>query len=247
MSIRRFLYLLLLTLILFCIDAVAKLDYDDYSAARERMVRLIEQDVRETSSYLDKGQLDSGIMKVLAEVPRHQFVPADIRGRAYENRPLPIGYGQTISQPYIVAIMTDLIAPKPGHKALEIGTGSGYQAAVLSRLVERVYTMEIVEPLGNQATERLKRLGYDNIEVAVTDGYYGWKEHAPFDIIIVTAAASHIPPPLIEQLKPGGKMIIPVGSRFMTQQLLLVDKDAENEITVRQILPVRFVPLTGEH
>lgn len=247
MSIRRFLYLLLLTLILFCIDAVAKLDYDDYSAARERMVRLIEQDVRETSSYLDKGQLDSGIMKVLAEVPRHQFVPADIRGRAYENRPLPIGYGQTISQPYIVAIMTDLIAPKPGHKALEIGTGSGYQAAVLSRLVERVYTMEIVEPLGNQATERLKRLGYDNIEVAVADGYYGWKEHAPFDIIIVTAAASHIPPPLIEQLKPGGKMIIPVGSRFMTQQLLLVDKDAENEITVRQILPVRFVPLTGEH
>ncbi|MEW8252095.1 MAG: protein-L-isoaspartate(D-aspartate) O-methyltransferase [Candidatus Thiodiazotropha sp.] len=211
------------------------------------MVRLIEQDVRETSSYLDKGQLDSGIMKVLAKVPRHQFVPADIRGRAYENRPLPIGYGQTISQPYIVAIMTDLIAPKPGHKALEIGTGSGYQAAVLSRLVERVYTMEIVEPLGNQATERLKRLGYDNIEVAVADGYYGWKEHAPFDIIIVTAAASHIPPPLIEQLKPGGKMIIPVGSRFMTQQLLLVDKDAENEITVRQILPVRFVPLTGEH
>lgn len=247
MSIRRFLYLLLLTLILFCIDAVAKLDYDDYSAARERMVRLIEQDVRETSSYLDKGQLDSGIMKVLAEVPRHQFVPADIRGRAYENRPLPIGYGQTISQPYIVAIMTDLIAPKPGHKALEIGTGSGYQAAVLSRLVERVYTMEIVEPLGNQATERLKRLGYDNIEVAVADGYYGWKEHAPFDIIIVTAAASHIPPPLIEQLKPGGKMIIPVGSRFMTQQLLLVDKDDDKEVRVRQILPVRFVPLTGEH
>lgn len=247
MSISRFLYLLLLTLILFCIDAVAKLDYDDYSAARQRMVRLIKQDVRETSSYLDKRQLDSGIMKVLAEVPRHQFVPADIRSRAYENRPLPIGYGQTISQPYIVAIMTDLIAPRPGHKALEIGTGSGYQAAVLSHLVEKVYTMEIVEPLGEQATERLKRLGYDNIEVAIADGYYGWKEHAPFDIIIVTAAASHIPPPLIEQLKPGGKMIIPVGSRFMTQQLLLVDKDDDEEVTVRQILPVRFVPLTGEH
>ncbi|MBT3026526.1 MAG: protein-L-isoaspartate(D-aspartate) O-methyltransferase [Candidatus Thiodiazotropha sp. (ex Ctena orbiculata)] len=211
------------------------------------MVRLIKQDVRETSSYLDKRQLDSGIMKVLAEVPRHQFVPADIRSRAYENRPLPIGYGQTISQPYIVAIMTDLIAPRPGHKALEIGTGSGYQAAVLSHLVEKVYTMEIVEPLGEQATERLKRLGYDNIEVAIADGYYGWKEHAPFDIIIVTAAASHIPPPLIEQLKPGGKMIIPVGSRFMTQQLLLVDKDDDEEVTVRQILPVRFVPLTGEH
>ncbi|MEW8049501.1 MAG: protein-L-isoaspartate(D-aspartate) O-methyltransferase [Candidatus Thiodiazotropha sp.] len=211
------------------------------------MVRLIEQDVRETSIYLEKSKLDERILKSLSTVPRHQFVPADIRSRAYENRPLPIGYSQTISQPYIVAIMTDLIAPKAKHKALEIGTGSGYQAAVLSHLVERVYTMEIVEPLGKQATERLKRLGYDNIEVSIADGYYGWKEHAPFDIIIVTAAASHIPPPLIEQLKPGGKMIIPVGSRFLTQQLLLVDKDADKEITVRQILPVRFVPLTGEH
>ncbi|MES9839808.1 MAG: protein-L-isoaspartate(D-aspartate) O-methyltransferase [Candidatus Thiodiazotropha endolucinida] len=179
---------------------------DTYSAARQQMIRLIEQDVR-----------------------------------------VPIGYGQTISQPYIVAIMTDLIAPRTEHKALEIGTGSGYQAAVLSRLVKKVYTMEIVEPLGKQATERLKRLGFDNIEVSIADGYYGWKEHAPFDIIIVTAAASHIPPPLIEQLKPGGKMIIPVGSRFMTQQLLLVDKGADKEVTVRQILPVRFVPLTGEH
>ncbi|MEW8026562.1 MAG: protein-L-isoaspartate(D-aspartate) O-methyltransferase [Candidatus Thiodiazotropha sp.] len=211
------------------------------------MVRLIEQDVRETSIYLEKSKLDERILKSLSTVPRHQFVPTDIRSRAYENRPLPIGYSQTISQPYIVAIMTDLIAPKAKHKALEIGTGSGYQAAVLSHLVERVYTMEIVEPLGKQATERLKRLGYDNIEVSIADGYYGWKEHAPFDIIIVTAAASHIPPPLIEQLKPGGKMIIPVGSRFLTQQLLLVDKDADKEITVRQILPVRFVPLTGEH
>ncbi len=220
---------------------------DTYSAAREQMIRLIEQDVRETSIYLEKSALDERILKSLGEVPRHQFVPADVRSRAYDNRPLPIGYGQTISQPYIVAIMTDLIAPRAEHKALEIGTGSGYQAAVLSRLVEKVYTMEIVEPLGKQATERLKRLGFDNIEVSIADGYYGWKEHAPFDIIIVTAAASHIPPPLIEQLKPGGKMIIPVGSRFMTQQLLLVDKNAEKEITVRQILPVRFVPLTGEH
>ncbi|MBW9266662.1 MAG: protein-L-isoaspartate(D-aspartate) O-methyltransferase [Candidatus Thiodiazotropha sp. (ex. Lucinisca nassula)] len=220
---------------------------DTYSAAREQMIRLIEQDVRETSIYLEKSALDERILKSLSEVPRHQFVPADVRSRAYDNRPLPIGYGQTISQPYIVAIMTDLIAPRAEHNALEIGTGSGYQAAVLSRLVEKVYTMEIVEPLGKQATERLKHLGFDNIEVSIADGYYGWKEHAPFDIIIVTAAASHIPPPLIEQLKPGGKMIIPVGSRFMTQQLLLVDKNAEKEITVRQILPVRFVPLTGEH
>ncbi len=247
MSISRFLYLLLIALILFCIDAVANVDQNDYDAARQRMVRLIEQDVRDTSSYLDKKQLDSRIMKVLAEVPRHEFVPVEIRDRAYENRPQPIGFGQTISQPYIVAIMTDLIAPRAGHKALEIGTGSGYQAAVLSPLVDKVYTMEIVEPLGTQAMERLKRLGYDNIEVSIADGYYGWQEHAPFDIIIVTAAASHIPPPLIKQLKPGGKMIIPVGSRFMTQQLLLIEKDADEQTTVRQILPVRFVPLTGEH
>ncbi|MES9850129.1 MAG: protein-L-isoaspartate(D-aspartate) O-methyltransferase, partial [Candidatus Thiodiazotropha sp.] len=176
---------------------------DTYSAAREQMIRLIEQDVRETSIYLEKSALDERILKSLSEVPRHQFVPADVRSRAYDNRPLPIGYGQTISQPYIVAIMTDLIAPRAEHNALEIGTGSGYQAAVLSRLVEKVYTMEIVEPLGKQATERLKHLGFDNIEVSIADGYYGWKEHAPFDIIIVTAAASHIPPPLIEQLKPG--------------------------------------------
>jgi protein-L-isoaspartate(D-aspartate) O-methyltransferase len=233
--------------LLICIWISSSSAADDYNAARGSMIALIEQDVRETSSYLEKSALDERILKSLKAVPRHRFVPANLRGRAYENRPLPIGYGQTISQPYIVAIMTDLIAPKAGHKALEIGTGSGYQAAVLSRLVDRVYTMEIVEPLGKQATERLKQLGYDNIEVSIADGYYGWKAHAPFDIIIVTAAASHIPPPLIEQLKPGGKMIIPVGSRFMTQQLLLVDKNVEKEITVRQILPVRFVPLTGEH
>jgi protein-L-isoaspartate(D-aspartate) O-methyltransferase len=246
MSISRLFYLLLFTLSL-CIDAFAKESHNDYSTARQRLVKVIEQDVRDTSNYLDKKQLDTRVMAVLAQVPRHQFVPDDVRSRAYENRPLPIGYGQTISQPYIVAIMTDLIAPKAEHKALEIGTGSGYQAAVLSRLVDQVYTMEIVEPLGKQATERLKQLGYSNIEVSIADGYYGWETHAPFDIIIVTAAASHIPPPLIEQLKPGGKMIIPVGSRFMTQQLLLVDKDEEKEITIRQILPVRFVPLTGDH
>jgi protein-L-isoaspartate(D-aspartate) O-methyltransferase len=220
---------------------------DPYSAARQQMIRLIEQDVRETRLYLEKSQLDDRVLKSLGRVPRHLFVPADSRSRAYENRPLPIGHGQTISQPYIVAIMTDLLTPKPDHVALEIGTGSGYQAAVLSPLVKQVYTMEIVEPLGKQAKERLQRLGYDNIQVSISDGYYGWQAHAPFDIIIVTAAASHIPPPLIEQLKPGGKMIIPVGSRFMTQQLLLVNKDAEKEVTVRQILPVRFVPLTGEH
>jgi protein-L-isoaspartate(D-aspartate) O-methyltransferase len=234
-------------ILLICIWTPSTGALEDYASARRQMIELIEQDVRETSIYLDKSHLDPRVIEVIAEVPRHQFVPAELSGRAYENRPLPIGHGQTISQPYIVAIMTDLIAPRSEHKALEIGTGSGYQAAVLARLVEKVHTMEIIEPLGKQATARLKQLGYDNIEVTIADGYHGWKAHAPFDIIIVTAAASHIPPPLIEQLRPGGKMIIPVGSRFMTQQLLLVDKDDEKAITVRQILPVRFVPLTGEH
>ncbi len=218
-----------------------------YDEARREMVRLIEEDVRATSAYLEREYLDSRVMQVMAQVPRHRFVPAHLQDRAYENRPLPIGHGQTISQPYIVAIMTDLLDPKPDQRALEIGTGSGYQAAVLSRLVARVYTMEIVEPLGEQGAARLQHLGYDNVEVKLADGYFGWQEHAPFDIIIVTAAASHIPPPLVKQLKAGGRMIIPVGSRFMTQQLLLVQKDRQEELSVRQILPVRFVPLTGEH
>jgi protein-L-isoaspartate(D-aspartate) O-methyltransferase len=210
------------------------------------MVQTIQQEVRQTSDYLEKKQLDKRVIHALESVPRHLFVPETQRPSAYENRPLPIGYGQTISQPYIVAIMTDLISPKAHHKALEIGTGSGYQAAVMSRLVKQVFSMEIVEPLGQVARQRLEELGYRNIEVAIEDGYHGWASEAPFDIIIVTAAASHIPPPLIEQLKPGGKMIIPVGSRFMTQQLLLVNKDHQGEVVVRQILPVRFVPLISK-
>ncbi|MEJ2694344.1 MAG: protein-L-isoaspartate(D-aspartate) O-methyltransferase [Candidatus Thiodiazotropha sp.] len=211
------------------------------------MVQLIEQDVRETRTYLEKDHLDLKVMRILAQVPRHRFVPTRLQDQAYDNRPLPIGHGQTISQPYIVAIMTDLLEPRPDQQALEIGTGSGYQAAVLSRLVSRVYSMEIVEPLGEQARDRLRELGYDNVEVKIADGYFGWEAQAPFDIIIVTAAASHVPPPLVKQLKPGGRMIIPVGSRFMTQQLLLITKDMEGSLQIRQILPVRFVPLTGEH
>jgi len=239
---------LLITLTaLLAATACWNLPADEETQARLEMVRLIEQDVRETSERLDKATLDPRVMQALENVPRHAFVPEDQRSRAYENRPLPIGYGQTISQPYIVAIMTDLSAPRPDETALEIGTGSGYQAAILSRLVKQVYTLEIVEPLGEQARERLQRLGYDNVEVKIADGYYGWPEHAPFDIIMVTAAASHIPPPLVKQLKPGGRMLIPLGSRFMTQQLLLVTKEQEDRIAIRQILPVVFVPLTGEH
>ncbi len=220
---------------------------DDYAQQREQMVEQIEANVRATRSYLDKEELDPRVMEAMNTVPRHALVPENERKRAYANRPLPIGYGQTISQPYIVAIMTDLVDPEPEHRVLEVGTGSGYQAAVFSQLVGEVYTIEIIEPLGERAENDLSRLGYDNIQTRIGDGYYGWEEHEPFDAIVVTAAASHIPPPLIRQLKPGGRMIIPVGSRFLTQQLLLVIKDEDGQVTTRQILPVLFVPLTGEH
>jgi protein-L-isoaspartate(D-aspartate) O-methyltransferase len=186
------------------------------------------------------------VMQAIGVVPRHEFVPEGSERVAYENRPLPIGHGQTISQPYIVALMTDLIDPQPEDKVLEIGTGSGYQAAILSLLVQDVYSIEIIEPLAEQAKVRLKRLGHDNVATRLGDGYYGWEEHAPFDAIVVTAAASHVPPPLIAQLKTGGRMVIPVGGRFLTQQLLLIEKQANDEIVTRQIAAVRFVPLTGE-
>jgi protein-L-isoaspartate(D-aspartate) O-methyltransferase len=211
------------------------------------MVQTIDRTVRETAEYLGRPRLDERVLDVLHTVPRHAFVPEDEQAHAYENRPLPIGYGQSISQPYIVALMTDLLDIRPGDAVLEVGTGSGYQAAVLSGLAGRVYTIEIVPQLGERARAALQRLGYRNVEVRIGDGYFGWEEHAPFDAIIVTAAASHVPPPLVRQLRVGGRMIIPVGSRFLVQELLLVEKSATGEITTRQILPVRFVPLTGEH
>jgi protein-L-isoaspartate(D-aspartate) O-methyltransferase len=218
---------------------------DDFAKARRDMVAAIEEDVSATRFYLDKQTLDTRVMHAMATVPRHEFVPMDERRHAYENRPLPIGHGQTISQPYIVAVMTDLLEPRPTDKVLEIGTGSGYQAAVLGALTAQVYTLEIIEPLAQSAIQRLQR--YANVHARVGDGYYGWPEAAPFDAIIVTAAAGHIPPPLVQQLKPGGRMVIPVGSTFMVQQLVLVEKDLDGRLTTRQILPVRFVPLTGGH
>ena len=220
---------------------------DKYAQARQHMVEAIEQDVRDTSLYLDKEALDPRVMTAIGRVPRHEFVPAALRGHAYDNRPLPIGFGQTISQPYIVALMSDLIKPRPGDSVLELGTGSGYQAAMLAELTGHVYSIEIIEELGEQAAGRLSRLGYDNITLRIGDGYHGWEEHAPFDAIVVTAAASHVPPPLVAQLKPGGRMIIPVGSRFLTQQLVLIEKDPGGQLVTRQILPVTFVQLTGEH
>jgi len=220
---------------------------DPFKSAREGMVREIEGDVRRTSERIGKAALDPRVMEVLARVLRHEFVPESEKSHAYENRPLPIGYGQTISQPYIVALMTDLLKVGGESVVLEVGTGSGYQAAVLAEIVRSVYSIEIIEELAGTAAERLKRLGYKNVEVRTGDGYHGWKEHAPFDGIVVTAAASHIPPPLIEQLKPGGKMVIPVGGPFFVQQLLLVEKGQEGDIQTRQVLPVAFVPLTGGH
>ncbi len=211
------------------------------------MIQEIEKDVRETSRYLDQEVLGEAVLQALRKVPRHLFVPENQVEWAYENRPLPIGHGQTISQPYIVAIMTDLLKLRSDRKVLEIGTGSAYQAAILSEIVDRVYTIEIVEALADSAQERIKNLGYTRIHNRKGDGYFGWESEAPFDAIVVTAAASHIPPPLVRQLKPGGRMIIPVGSGFMVQQLLLVHKDSEGLVTTRQILPVRFVPLTGDH
>jgi protein-L-isoaspartate(D-aspartate) O-methyltransferase len=183
----------------------------------------------------------------MAEVPRHLFVPKQHQAQAYDNRPLPIGHGQTISQPYIVALMTDLLRVAPGERVFEVGTGSGYQAAILAKLAGEIYSVEIIPPLGRQAAGVLARYGYDNVEVKVADGYYGWPEHAPFDAIVVTAAASHVPPPLVRQLKPGGRMVIPVGTSFLTQHLMLVEKEKDGSVTTRQILPVSFVPLTGGH
>jgi protein-L-isoaspartate(D-aspartate) O-methyltransferase len=215
----------------------------DFDALRSELV----DEVRTYASYAGDSPFSEAVLGAIGRVERHEFVPQAQLRYAYENRPLPIGHGQTISQPYIVALMTELLEPDNDDVVLEVGTGSGYQAAVLAGLVEHVYSVEIIEALAESVHERLRRLGYDNVTTKLGDGYYGWEEHAPFDSIIVTAAASHVPPPLIEQLKPGGRMVIPVGGRFMTQLLLLLEKGNDGEIITRQIGAVRFVPLTGEH
>ncbi len=237
----------LLAIALCCAVTNAAPNEDEYAAARAALLREIAPDVQDTVKHLNKRAPDARIMQVLGRVPRHEFVAENLRPYAYENVPLPIGHGQTISQPYIVAIMTDLLDLKPGCRALEVGTGSGYQAAVLAEMCAKVHTIEIIEPLGNEAAARLKRLGYERVEVRIGDGYYGWAAHAPFDAIVVTAVATHVPPPLIAQLKPGGRMILPVGTRFTVQQLVLVSKGEDGRVTARQILPVAFVPLTGGH
>ncbi len=219
----------------------------EFDAERRKMVDEVLADTAATSSYSGSTALNPIVIAAMNKVERHRFVPAALSAIAYLNRPLPIGHGQTISQPFIVALMTDLMRIKAGDKVLEIGTGSGYQAAILAEMGSSVYSIEIIEPLGIQASGLLKTLGYRNVETRVGDGYYGWPEAAPFDAIMVTAAASHVPPPLIKQLKPGGRMMIPIGSQFMTQYLMLVEKQQDGSVATRQILPVRFVPLTGGH
>lgn len=238
---------LLPLIFLAVVDTASATTKEEYKLQREHLIQEIQADVRATSRWIGKEFFNRKVMTVMRKVPRHEFVPSSQRPYAYANRPLPIGYGQTISQPYVVALMTDLLEVGGDDVVLELGTGSGYQAAVLSELVKEVYTIEIVRELGQQASVRLVQLGYENVEVRVGDGYYGWTDKAPFDAIIVTAAANHIPPPLIKQLKNGGRMVIPVGGPFSTQNLMLVEKDKTGQIKTRQVLPVRFVPLTGRH
>lgn len=222
---------ILLALFIFCSSSTHA---QNYKRERERMV---------TQQISKRGIRDAYTLEAMKKVERHLFVPPHYMRMAYDDGPLSIGYGQTISQPYIVAYMTEIIEPKPNHKILEIGTGSGYQAAVLAEIVDSVYTIEIVTELGETATDRLQELGYDNVKVIKADGYNGLEEQAPFDAIVVTAASEHIPPSLIRQLKEGGKMVIPVGSPFLVQTLMLVEKK-EGKIATSSLMPVRFVPFT---
>ena len=220
----------------------ADLEPDRWERERRLMIEEIEEEVRLTERWTGKAPLDPRVMEAMANVPRHSFVPPGETGAAYFNQPLPIGHGQTISQPYIVAMMTALLEAGPDDVVLEVGTGSGYQAAVLSQLVKKLYTIELVPDLAQAAAERLARLGYANVEVRAGNGAEGWPEHAPFDGIIVTAAAREIPQALVDQLKPGAKMVIPVGDSW-GQQLMVVEKDGAGEIETRAVLPVAFVPL----
>ena len=237
-----FWWMLLAVLPVFPLSAAA--EDSDHAAQREEMVRTIERYVRYTSDIAGEEGLSPRVLDAMRTVKRHLFVPESRRSLAYDDRPVAIGYGQTISQPLIVALMTHLLAPEPDDVVLEIGTGSGYQAAVLSPLVRKVCTIEIVTELGEAAAERLTALGYGNVEAKIADGYHGWPECGPFDGIVVTAAADHVPPPLVDQLKPGGRMVIPVGGMFATQYLTLVEKTGSGEVLTRQLLPVRFVPFT---
>ncbi len=216
----------------------------EYAAARAEMIEMIKVHAAYASDSLGAEGIGERVLEAMERVPRHRFVPEGWRFAAYEDQPLPIGAGQTISQPFIVAFMTELLEVAPGDRVLEVGTGSGYQAAVLAELGAQVYTIEIVAELGQRSAQTLKELGYSAVATRIGDGYLGWPEAAPFDAIVVTAAADEIPKPLLEQLKPGGRLVIPVGAVFDAQDLLLVTKSEDGKTSEREVLPVRFVPLT---
>jgi protein-L-isoaspartate(D-aspartate) O-methyltransferase len=229
----------LIAILVLCVSAPVAAD--DRAGERRRMVETIEAYAGSPGGGLAGGHVDAPVLEAMRAVPRHEFVPAEVSGQAYADRPLPIGLGQTVSQPYVVALMTHLLQVKPGDRVLEIGTGSGYQAAVLARLAGEVYSVEIVEELARRAAQTLERLGYTNITARIGDGYQGWAEHAPYDGIVVTAAPDHVPPALVAQLKPGGRLVIPVGGLF--QDLMVIAKAADGTTTSTTIVPVRFVPL----
>ncbi len=219
------------------VEETAVPDTEEYAAQRERLIR---------EGIIGMGISDESVIEALRRVPRHQFVPGEYLAQAYNNHPLPIGYGQTISQPFIVALMTEAVDVGPGDRVLEIGAGSGYQAAVLAELVDEVYTIEIIGPLADLSESRMRQLGYDNVLVKHADGYFGWEEYAPFDAIVVTAAPDHIPQPLVQQLKIGGRMVIPVGPVGGYQTLWLVTRVSDEEVRTEDLGGVRFVPFTRE-
>lgn len=229
--------------LLLALSAGALAAGDGYENARQVMLAAIRATVADTQDYTGLARLDDRVMQAMAAVPRHEFVPPALREFAYLNKPLPIGEGQTISQPYIVALMTQLAGVEADDVVLEVGTGSGYQAAVLARLARHVYSVEIIEPLGQQAEQTLARLGVANVSVKIGDGYQGWTEHAPYDAIVVTAAPAAPPPRLLEQLKPGARLVVPVGPQRRAQSLRVLEKKADGGIEVQDILPVAFVPM----
>ena len=218
------------------------MEKDLFESLRQHMIAEIEAETILTAGYTGRVTFNRRVMEVVGKMPRHEFVPVELQPYAYLNRPLPIGFEKTISQPYIVALMTDVLDLKPEDIVLEIGAGAGYQAAVAAELAKKVYSIDIIEELAAGAERRLKRLGYDNVEVHVANGYYGWPEHAPYDKIIVTAACELIPPPLLAQLKPGGRMVVPTGIPEK-QALTLVEKGADGHLATRDLLPVRFSEL----
>lgn len=234
-------FYLQLTILFACVNAEGQSVEDDtlfYQLLRHAMIE---------NQIIDRGVSDERVIKAMNDVPRHLFVKESLRDLAYADGPLPIGHNQTISQPYIVAYMTEILQPDTHHIVLEVGTGSGYQAAILSKLVNHVYSIEIIPELGKEAANRLDKLGYDNVTVKIGDGYNGWEEHAPFDRIIVTAAPEQIPKKLVDQLKSGGLMVLPVGKTSFGQDMRVVKKDKTGQVTTQETIPVRFVPMIHEH